>query len=87
MKAFQRSTDNLKMSAYLEAMKGTSRGSASLKMFLIKQRDPSYRESFGIEGRHFHAGAIATGGKVPPAVQAAIDAVALDLVIKMAEKL
>ncbi len=87
LSAYDRSTDKLKLTAYLRAMKGDSKGSDSLMMFLIKQRDPSFRESFGIQGTHLHAGAISNPTKVPASVQAAVDAVALDLVIKMAEKL
>ena len=85
--AYQWSTDQLKTTAFLRAMKGTSRGSDSLMMFLIKQRDPSFRESFGIDARHMHAGAISNPSKVPTSVQAAVDALSLDLVKKMAEKL
>ena len=85
--AYERSGDNLKLTAYLRAMKGTSKGSDTLMMFLIKQRDPSFRENYEINARHLHAGAIGTPSKVPPVVQAAVDALSLDLVKKMAEKL
>ena len=87
MTAYQRSTDALKMTAFMRAMKGQSKGSDNLMMFLIKQRDPSYRDSFGIDARHLHTGSVGQPAKVPPAVQAACDAVALDLVKKMAEQL
>jgi len=81
--AYERTTDNLKMTGYIRAMKGSD----NLLMFLTKQRDPSYREHFGIESRNFHTGSIANPSKVPVSVQAAVDAIALDLVKKMAEKL
>ena len=38
------STDFLKLTAYQRAISGTSKASDSLLMFLIKQRDPSFRE-------------------------------------------
>jgi hypothetical protein len=85
--AYDWSTDQLKTTAYARAMKGQSKGSDTLMMFLIKQRDPSYRESYGIDARHLHAGSIANPAKVPASVQAAVDALSLDLVKKMAEKL
>ena len=68
-------------------MKGTSKGSDNLGMFFLKQRDPSFRDTYGIDARHLHAGAIGMPAKVPAAVQAAVDAISIDLVKKMAEKL
>lgn len=85
--AYERSTDNLILTAYLRAMKGTSRGADTLMMFLIKERKPSFRENFELNARHLHSGAVGSPTKVPPVVQAAVDAVAISLVTKMAEKL
>lgn len=83
IETYERSTDNLKVTAYIRAMKSSD----NLLMFLTKQRDPSYRDHFTMDGRHLHAGAISNPSKVPPSVQAAVDALSLDLVKKMAEKL
>ncbi len=85
--AFEVNTEHLEKTIFQRALKGVSRGSDSLAMFMLKKRKPQYRETFGIEGRHVHGGAIGTPSKVHPAVQTAVDAMALDLVIKMAEKL
>lgn len=83
IETYERTTDVLKVTGYTRALKGSD----VLLMFLTKQRDPTYRDHFTMEGRHLHGGAIASTNKVPPSVQAAVDAMALDLVKKMAEKL
>lgn len=85
--AYQRSTDTLKQTAYLRAINGLSKGSDTLMMFLIKQRDPSYRESFGLDARHLHAGAIANPTRVPAPVQAAVDAMSIEAVKKLLENM
>lgn len=81
--AYAKSTDTLKITAFTRAINGSD----NLTMFLIKQRDPSFREHFGVQASHLHAGAIATTNKVPVSVQAAVDALSLEIVKKMAEKL
>lgn len=85
--AFEKSSDLLKQTAYERALKGQSKGSDNLMMFLIKQRDPSYRESYGVSATHLHAGSIASPSKVPASVQAAVDALSVEMLQKMAEKL
>lgn len=79
--AYADSTDTLKMTAYMRALKGSD----NLLMFLTKQRDPSFRDHY--EARLFHGGSIANPSRVPASVQAAVEALSLDLVKKMAEKL
>lgn len=83
LNAFEKSTDKLKVTAYERAIAGSD----NLLMFLTKQRDPSYRDRFGIDGTHLHAGVIANPTRVPPAVQAAVDAMSVEAVKKIIEKL
>lgn len=84
--AFEVNTEHLEQTLFQRALKGTSKGSDSLGMFLMKKRKPEYRERFGLDASHLHAGSISNPSKVPPTVQAAVDAMSIEAVKKIIEK-
>lgn len=84
--AFEVNTEHLEQTLFQRALKGTSKGSDSLGMFMMKKRKPEYRDRFGIDASHLHAGVIANPTKVPPTVQAAVDALSIEAVKKIIEK-
>ncbi len=80
-------TDTLVLTAFQRAIQGSSKNADALLMFLIKGREPKYRDHFNLDARHLHAGAIGTSAKVPTEVRELLKGWGKELLKTMAEKL